>query len=201
MKLAQEAHILAEQSGDAEFMGLADYRIASAALLIGDYATAAEIGGAGTKLLQPFASSLIRFGGLVQTFIGSFSAVALVELGRFDEAVAVGRAAFNMATAENYAYSISVSCFGIGHALALRGDIDEALGPLEEGLRKIEIHSLTASMLWVAGRAANLFAKLGHMDKLDAAMGLTVRQDTGQLAASMTHSFGSLWLARACMVV
>ncbi len=201
MKLAQEAHILAEQSGDAEFMGLADYRIASAALLMGDYATAAETGVAGTKLLQPFASSLIRFGGLVQTFIGSFSAVALAELGRFDEAVAIGRAAFNTATAENHAYSISVSCFGIGHALSLRGDIDEALGPLEEGLRRIEIHSLTATIPWVAGRAAYVFAKLGHMDKLDAAMGLTVRQDTGQLAASMTHSFGSLWLARACMVV
>jgi predicted ATPase len=99
MKLAQEARILAEQSGDAEFMGLADYRIFSAALLMGDYATAAETGVAGTKLLQPFASSLIRFGGLVQIFIGSFSAVALAELGRFDEAVAVGRAAFNAATA------------------------------------------------------------------------------------------------------
>jgi hypothetical protein len=75
------------------------------------------------------------------------------------------------------------------------------LEPLEEGLLKIEIHPLTATMPWVAGRAAYVFAKLGHMDKLDAAMGLTVRQDTGQLAASMTHSFGSLWLARACMVV
>ncbi len=141
IKLAQEALALAEEMGDTERAGLAKYRLASAALFNGDYAGAADFGVAGAKLLQPVAHTLMRFGGLVQTFVGAFAAIALAELGRFDEAIELGRTVYETAVAENHAYSISVSCFGISHALALRGDIDEALGPLEEGLRQIEIHS------------------------------------------------------------
>ena len=127
----------------------------------------------------------------------SFGSIALAELGHFDEAITLGRSVYETALAQNHAYSITVSCFGIGHALALRGDIDEALGPLEEGLRQIEIHSVAAAMPWVGGRAAYLFAKLGRTDAMDNAISLVVGEGLAQLSPSMVHPFAFYWVARA----
>lgn len=195
--LARQARTLAEQAGDSELIGLANYRLASGLLASGDYAGAAEAGIAGAELLRPVARTLMRFGGLVQTFSGSFGAIALAELGRFDEAIALGRAAFETAVAQNHAYSISVGCLGIGHALALRGNIEAARGLLEEGLQQIEVHSVTATLPWVASRAANVFAKLGRLEDMESAIRLVDDYGTHHLTSSMMHPFAFLWVARA----
>ena len=200
MALAREALSLAEAADDDELSGVAHYRIASAALMMGDYRTAADSGLAGAELLRPVAGDLMRFGGLVQTFVGSFGAVALAELGRFDEAVTLGRAAFDTALAAKHAYSISVSCFGIGHALALRGDFEDAIRPLEEGLRQIEIHSVAAAMPWVAGRVAYVYARLGRLEDMAAAMDMALDPGASEFAPSMMHAFAFVWLARAALV-
>ncbi len=90
-ELAGEALALAEAAGDEPLVGVAHYRLATAALVMGDYRACAESGLAGAERLCPVASELMRFGGLVQTFVGSFGAVSLAELGPFDEAAVLGR--------------------------------------------------------------------------------------------------------------
>ncbi len=197
--LAQRALDVAEQSNSETLAGLANYRLTTALAMKGNYAQAAETAVAGFRQMAPQGSTLMRFGGLVQTFVGSFGALSLAELGRFDEAEAIGRAAFETAVAANHAYSITVSCFGYGHALALRGKIDEATGPLEEGLRQIEVHSVGATVPWVAGRAAYVFAEAGRLQEMDEA----IAQATGleHYTKSMVHPSARIWIGRACLAV
>ena len=199
--LAMDARRLAEESEDEALVGVANYRLASACLAIGQYESAAEAGAAGFEQLRPQASELMRFGGLVQTFVGSFGAFALAELGRFDEAVKIGREAFDTACQSGHAYSISVSCFGIGHAALLRGDVESALGPLEEGLRQIEVHGVGATVPWVSGRSAYAMALAGRTDEVEPLIKMTTEESATEFSASMMHPYAFIWLARACLTL
>ena len=200
-ELAREALILADESEDERLMGLARYRLTTAAMMSGDYGDAARAGVAGFELLRPYATTLMRFGGLACTFIGSFTAVALAELGRFEEAEKIGSEAYETACSVGHAYSISVSCFGIGHAALLRGDAERAVAPLEEGLRQIEVHAVGATVPWVSGRAAYAFALSGRMDEIDPLIEMTANEAASHFTASMMHPMAFVWLARACLSI
>jgi tetratricopeptide (TPR) repeat protein len=152
--LAREALALARKTGDEQLIGLANYRITTATVIRGEHFEASEVALAGFEVLRSVASTYMRFGGLVQTFLGSFGAIALAELGRFEEAEKIGREAYETAMPANHAYSISVSSFGLAHSLLLRGAVDEAIGPLDEGLRQADVHKIGAAVSWLAGRAA-----------------------------------------------
>lgn len=197
--LAEEASTIAREIGDERLEGLASYRISTAALLSGDYAAAAESALAAAAILRPIAAAFMRFGGFVYTMNGSFGSVALSELGRLDEATALGRDAYELAVEKKHAYSISVGCFGIGQALAERGDFEAAAAPLEEGLRQIAVHSVAATIPWVTSRAAYVYAALGRWDQMDAMLDMGWAQDAGQLTVSMMHPSANVWAARACI--
>jgi tetratricopeptide (TPR) repeat protein len=137
---------------------------------------------------------VFRFGGLVHGFIGSFYAMSCAELGEFERADKVGRRCYEIAVAADHAYSITVTCFGIGHSYLLQGRIDEALSILDYGLHQIETHDARAAAPWVAGRAIYALAQAGREGEIEDLTKLV--SDSANLSQSMRHGFAFTWAAR-----
>ncbi len=191
--LASRAYDLARNLEDAELIGLACYRLATAHVLIGNYREAVKYAEEGLALLENQSESLVRFGGLVYGFLGSFYAVASSEMGDFESADRIGRRCYEMAVAADHAYSITVTCFGIAHSYLLQDRIDEALPILEHGLLQIETREARAAAPWVAGRAIYALGRAGREDEFEGLLDL-IRDSA--LLLSMRHGFAFTWAAR-----
>jgi len=96
-----------------------------------------------------------RFGepGPPAQFARAFLGWSLAELGRFDEAVAVGEESLRMAQAIDEPFTLMHGYFGVGIPYLARGDVARAIPPLERALalcRATDIH------LWLGDIAADL---------------------------------------------
>jgi len=168
--VAERALALAREIGDDELLGLCGYRLATAYFLLGDYRRCLEYARLGVDSLRPRARQVVRFGGHTFTFCCSFLAMALAELGELDEAERIGREGFALAQELDHGYSITVSCFGVAHALLMRDGWEEALPVLVQGLAQHEVHDVRASLPMVAGFLAYAYARLGRNDEAREAM-------------------------------
>jgi class 3 adenylate cyclase/tetratricopeptide (TPR) repeat protein len=107
-----------------------------------------------------------RFGepGPPAQFARAFLGWSLSELGRFDEAVAVGEESLRMAEAIDQPFTLMHGYFGAGIPYLARGDVARAIPPLERGLalcRATDMH------LWSGEIAADLglaYARAGRID-------------------------------------
>jgi tetratricopeptide (TPR) repeat protein len=107
-----------------------------------------------------------RFGepGPPAQFARAFLGWSLAELGRFDEAVAVGEESLRMAQAIDQPFTLMHGYFGAGIPHLARGDVARAMPPLERGLA---LCRATGVRLWLAEIAADLglaYALAGRID-------------------------------------
>ncbi|MEJ2123004.1 MAG: AAA family ATPase [Alphaproteobacteria bacterium] len=193
--IAERARKLGAESDDTVIIGMAEYRLASAYAMLGEYGAAAEQAAAGMSHLAEQATSLFRFGGLTYTFVGAFRALACSELGDFETAEAVGQEAYRIAKDADHAYSITVSCFGLAHAYLLRERFREALPVLNDGMELVSVHGLTATLPWVAGRFAWALAMTGDTKKAREVVE-TAHYSFDQLPAAMDH--GLNYISAGC---
>jgi tetratricopeptide (TPR) repeat protein len=178
----------AEELDRWELRGLAHYRVGTALLFLGDHITAADhLGKSVAALDREEGRTLLRFGGLVLTFIASFAAWTLAELGKFAEAEAVGQMGFDLAVRANHAYSISIASFGLGHAYLRQGRIADAIHILERGHEQTKLSNIEAAFDQVVCRLAYAYAQAGRSEEARA-LGLDV---THFSFLSSTH----FWLA------
>ena len=199
IKAARRARKLGEESDSATIMGVADYRLASAHCVLGEFAASAERAASAMAHLAPEATSLFLFGGLTYTFVCSFRALACAELGDFETAEAAGLEGYRIAKEANHAYSVTVSCFGLAHAYLLRERYREALPVLNDGMKQIADHGLHAIGPWVARRFAHALAMAGEEDK--AREMVEAAYSPGQLPGSMDHGLNYIFSGRACLAV
>ena len=97
-------------------------------------------------------------------FARAFLAWSLAELGRFDEAGAVGEESLRMAQAIDEPYTLMHGYFGAGIPYLARGDVARAIPPLERGLALCQA---TENHLWLGEIAADLglaYALAGRID-------------------------------------
>ncbi len=107
-----------------------------------------------------------RFGepGPPAQFARAFLGWSLAELGRFDEAVAVGEESLRMAQAIDQPFTLMHGYFGAGIPYLARGDVARAIPPLERGLA---LCRATENHLWLGEIAADLglaYARAGRID-------------------------------------
>jgi tetratricopeptide (TPR) repeat protein len=107
-----------------------------------------------------------RFGepGPPAQFARAFLGWSLAELGRFDEAVAVGEESLRMAQAIDQPFTLMHGYFGVGIPYLARGDVALAILPLERGLA---LCRATENHLWLGEIAADLglaYALAGRID-------------------------------------
>jgi class 3 adenylate cyclase/tetratricopeptide (TPR) repeat protein len=112
------------------------------------------------------ARAVERFGepGPPALFARAFLGWSLAELGRFDEAVALGEESLRMAQAIDQPFTLMHGYFGAGIPYLTKGDLGRAIPPLEGGLALCRV---TEQHLWLGEIAADLglaYARAGRID-------------------------------------
>jgi tetratricopeptide (TPR) repeat protein len=107
-----------------------------------------------------------RFGepGPPAQFARAFLGWSLAELGRFDEAVAVGEESLRIAQAIDEPFTLMHGYIGAGIPYLAKGDVARAIPPLERGLA---LCRATENHLWLSEIAADLglaYALAGRID-------------------------------------
>ena len=156
----------AEELDSWELRGLAHYRIGQALLFLGDHVAAADHFRKGIAALdQEAGRTLLRFGGLVLSFVASFTAWTLAEIGEFAESEAVGLMGFELAMKANHAYSISVASFGLAQGWIRQGRIADAIRVLEQGYEQTKLHSVEAAVDQIVSRLIYAYSRAGQIEE------------------------------------
>jgi tetratricopeptide (TPR) repeat protein len=156
----------AEELDSWELRGLSHYRIGQALLFLGDHVAAADHLRKGVAALDHDAGrTLLRFGGLALTFVASFTAWTLAELGEFAESETVGQMGFELAMKANHAYSISIASFGLAQGLIRQGRFSDAIRVLEQGCEQTKLHTIEAAVDQVVSRLIYAHSRTGRMEE------------------------------------
>jgi class 3 adenylate cyclase/tetratricopeptide (TPR) repeat protein len=172
-------------------------RLAQANHALGNYARAVE-------LLRQVVASLD--GDLARESFGmiAFSSVwarswlawSLAELGDFDEAIALGEEAVEIATAGNHAPSRLQALFGVGIFSVIQGRLDRAIPALEQGLVLARLESFPFYSPFIMGPLSAAYLLAG---RIDAAV--TMLEQSIERAASMrlaaNEALRLTWLGQA----
>jgi class 3 adenylate cyclase len=147
---------IADRIGDLHLGIVARQYLGPALIARGDYRRAAEIlGGIVDRVQGDMVRDAMGTTGVVSVFSRIYLVSALAELGAFDAAVGHAQEALRIANSIGHVYSIAFACYGIGMALALRGDVEGSIASLERGLDLCRSWNLPL-MLPILG------ASLGH---------------------------------------
>ncbi len=132
--LGQRADAIAEALGDAPLHIAAQYYVAWACYISGDYRRTDEICRNMMRSLQGDRARE-RF-GVVFPAIQSrvYLARTLAECGAFDEGDLHGQEAIDMAEAVDHPFSLSWACLGLAHVHSIRGEQSEAARLLERAV-------------------------------------------------------------------
>jgi tetratricopeptide (TPR) repeat protein len=110
-----------------------------------------------------------RFGepGPPAQFAQALLAWSLAELGRFDDAIAVGEESLRVAHAIDQPFTLMHGYFGAGIPYLTRGEFGRAIPPLEQGFA---LCRATEQHLWLGEIAADLGLAYARAGRLDDAM-------------------------------
>src|SRR6266700_234776 len=119
-----------------------------------------------------------RFGepGPPAQFASAFLGWSLAELGRFDEAVAVGEESLRIAQAIDEPFTLMHGYIGAGIPYLARGDVARAIPPLERGLA---LCRATENHLWLSEIAADLglaYALAGRIEDALPVLEFTLKE-------------------------
>jgi tetratricopeptide (TPR) repeat protein len=156
----------AEELDSWELGGLAHYRIGQALQFLGNHVAAADHLRKSVAALDHDAGrTLLRFGGLALSFVASFTAWTLAELGEFAESEAVGLMGFELAMKANHAYSISIASFGLAQGWIRQGRFADAIRVLEQGCEQTKLHTIEAAVDQVVSRLIYAYSRAGQMEE------------------------------------
>jgi class 3 adenylate cyclase/tetratricopeptide (TPR) repeat protein len=160
----RQALVTAEHQGDAALKVIANRYLGHVHFAVGDYRQAVQQLQASLSSLQdgvieqhfhlPYKSSIAT---------SAWLASSLAELGRFDEAIELGRRGVADAEAAGHAYSLTAASCGLGIALLRRGEMAEAIPVVERAAaltRSGDFAALTAWIIAMLGSAYTLAGKL-----------------------------------------
>jgi tetratricopeptide (TPR) repeat protein len=132
---AQRVQSIAEKLDDIGLAVAANYYRGSAHFAGGDYGRANEFLERTIRLV-PGDRERERFGlaGYPIVMARMFWAWGLSEQGDFDQGIARGHEAVQLAEALNHPYSLAWACRALGHVYGMMGDFRHAVPPLERGI-------------------------------------------------------------------
>jgi class 3 adenylate cyclase/tetratricopeptide (TPR) repeat protein len=133
---AQDALTSAEALDDFPLRVNATFYLGITSVALGDYPRARTFLETVTRLLGDNLERE-RFGlaGFPAAMARCFLSWTLGELGEFQQGIAVGREGIRIGEAIDHAYSLIMTCWGLGHLYGVKGDPAQGLPVLERGLR------------------------------------------------------------------
>jgi predicted ATPase/class 3 adenylate cyclase len=184
--LAQRAEAIAEAVGEISLHDAANYYLAWASYIAGDYR---DTEGTCRNLMNSLkgARNRERFGVVLPAVQSrAYLARALAEQGDFDEGDAHGQDAIRLAETFDDPFNLSWACLGLAHVKSRRGDLSQATGLLERALAQCQ--------QWKIGAQAPIvLALLGYVNALsgrvDEGVLLLQRAVTEYESTGMEHFF------------
>ena len=175
----------------------ANYRLGQIYYSLGDYSSAAEALTRNVELLEgDLRREHFGLAGLPAVLSGSWLALCLAELGRFDEADPYAQEAADLAQAEDHAFSLVVASVGTAMVDMLRGDHVKATAPLERGLVIGRLSDIPLLFPAVAAPLGLAYALAGrHAEGIRLLEEAVERTEAMELAAN--HALRLAWLGRA----
>jgi class 3 adenylate cyclase/tetratricopeptide (TPR) repeat protein len=154
--------------GDDGLGVMATFFLGLRALCSGSLAEAAQLFHQVTTTLAG-ARAAERFGepGPPAQFAQAFLGWTLAELGRFDDAIAVGEESLRVARAVDQPFTLMHGYFGAGIPYLTGGDFGRAIPPLEQGFA---LGRATEQHLWLGEIAADLGLAYARAGRIDDAM-------------------------------
>jgi class 3 adenylate cyclase/tetratricopeptide (TPR) repeat protein len=162
-KFALRVEEIAERLGDVPLRIAAQYYLAGASQLSGDFRAAERICRALIESLrdQPIRE---RFGLAIFPAVVSRAHLArvLAELGQFDEADAHGHEAIRIAEVLDHPFSVSLGCFDLAYVKHVRGELTEAVRLLERAVALCREWNITSHTPMVMASLGHAYALSGR---------------------------------------
>jgi class 3 adenylate cyclase/tetratricopeptide (TPR) repeat protein len=193
---------LRDRAVAASFGSFADtvrtnYRLGQIYHSLGDYPSAAEALRRNVDLLEgDLRRETFGLAGLPAVMSGSWLALCLAELGRFDEADPYAQEAAALAQAEDHPFSLVVASVGTAMVDLLRGEYVKAATPLERGLVVGRLSDIPLLFPAVAAPLGLAYALAGrHAEAIALLEEAVERTEAMELAAN--HALRLVWPGQA----
>jgi DNA-binding SARP family transcriptional activator/tetratricopeptide (TPR) repeat protein len=138
MEYANRMLVLAERLGDPSLRTAGSFYLGEACHAVGDVRRAVEVLRENAALTGPRMVERVAGPGLVPIMSRVWRAIALCELGRFDEALRLVEEALPVVEALEHPYSLMRVHDGIGAVHAARGRLAQAVPALERAAALVE---------------------------------------------------------------
>jgi len=138
MDYANRMLVLAERLGDPSLRTAGSFYLGEACHAVGDVRRAVEVLRENAALTGPRMLERVAGPGLVPIMSRIWRAIALCELGRFDEALGLVEEALPVVEAVEHPYSLMRVHSGIGAVHAARGRLEQAVPALERAAALVE---------------------------------------------------------------
>jgi class 3 adenylate cyclase/tetratricopeptide (TPR) repeat protein len=191
----QSAHAIAEALGDLPLQVAANLYVGATCVPLGEFRQAEEHLGRTLRLLAG-GLSRERFGlhGFPAAICGSYLAWVLAERGEFDEAIARGREAVQIAEAVDHAYSLVYASWGLAFAHVLRGELAPAARLLERAIALCRDWTLPIVQPLVVGLSGLVSARTGGLAEGLSSLHEAVRSWEKNVGMGIWNTLHVLWL-------
>jgi class 3 adenylate cyclase/tetratricopeptide (TPR) repeat protein len=163
---AQTVEAIAEHLGDVSLQIAAQYYLAAASDLSGDYRAAEHVC---RSLMQSLHDQRTRKGFGLATFPAVYSravlARVLAERGVFDEGDAHGQEAIRIAEALDQPFSVVMGCLELAYLKSVRGELTEAAGLVERAVAQCREWHITSHMPIAMAALGHVYAWSGHLEE------------------------------------
>jgi len=183
LSFGRSAYAIGEELGNLSLQVAASYYIGLACSNAGDYRAAAQAFRRAMGLIDGgWRDERCGLIGFPASMCPSWLAIALANLGDFDEAMARGRDSLRLAEEFDHPYTVIIACRNLATVHTLRGEIGPAVGLLERGLALARDRHVTDLVPGVTARLGYALAVSGRpaqgVSLLEEAIGLN--ESTGR---------------------
>jgi tetratricopeptide (TPR) repeat protein len=164
--LAQRVETIGERLGDVPLQIAAQYYLAAASDLSGDYRATEHVC---RNLMQSLHDQRIREGFGLATFPAVyFRAVlarVLAERGVFDEGATHGHEAIRIAEALDHPFSVVVGCLDLAYLKRVRGELSQAAGLVERAVALCREWHITSHTPIAMAALGHVYASSGRIEE------------------------------------
>jgi tetratricopeptide (TPR) repeat protein len=164
--LAQRVETIAERLGDGPLQIAAQYHLAAASDLSGDYRATERVC---RNVMQSLHDQRTREGFGLATFPAVFFravlARVLAQRGVFDEGNAHGQEAIRITEALDQPFSVVVGCLDLAYLKSVRGELSQAAGLLERAVVQCSEWNITSHTPVAMASLGHVYAWSGRIEE------------------------------------